>query len=145
MTSNRRRVQPPHPDSDASISERAATAAQAAAYRARDGVSRVLRAREVYQFSLDSGRPDVRGWQVLSKDGDRIGVLTSLLIDTRVRTIRYLGISLDAAGSRPVAEVLVPIGWTSRPDDQKVVVVHALSLAQLAAAPRVPTSPKKRA
>jgi hypothetical protein len=129
---------------DGSIGEQAAAAAQAAAHRARDSVSRVVRAREAPEFALGGHRPDVRGWQVHAKNGDRVGVLSSLFIDMRTRAVRYVGVSLDASRPRG-AEVLVPVGWVSRPDDRPIGVIHTLSRAQLLAAPRISKRPVTRA
>jgi hypothetical protein len=135
---------PPTHAREASISERAAHAAQAASHRARNSVSLVVRAREALEFTLGLDKPDVRGWPVYSKEGEPAGVVTSLFIDMRTRTIRYLGVSLQPPRAR-AAEVLIPIGWASRPDDRQVVVIHPLSLAQLAGAPRVSSRPITRA
>jgi hypothetical protein len=129
---------------DASVGEQAAVAVQAAAHRARDSVSRLVRVRDAQQFFFGSDRQDIRGWPVSSKDGEAVGHVASLFIDMRTRAIRYVGVSLDVLESRG-AEVLVPVGWMSRPDDRQSSVVHALSKDQLLAAPRISKRPVTKA
>jgi sporulation protein YlmC with PRC-barrel domain len=129
-----------------SIAEHAAEATRAAAQRARGMASEVLRAREIPEFSLGSERTDVRGWQVYSNDAELVGAVSSILIDMRTKMVRYLGIALRDSRTRiPNGEVLVPVGSVSRPDDRQVLVVNALSRAQLLAAPRVSNRPVTRA
>jgi sporulation protein YlmC with PRC-barrel domain len=144
MTSDGSHPPSTHPHG-ASIGERAAVAAQEAAHRARDKVSRLVRAREAREFAFGRDTPDIRGWPVYSNDGERVGVVGSLLIDMRTRAIRYLGVSVSTLRTRAAGEVLVPIGWASRSDDRHAIVVHGLTRAQLVAAPRVSRRPITRA
>jgi sporulation protein YlmC with PRC-barrel domain len=132
--------------SQGSIAEHAAAATQAAARRAAGASSGLLRAREIPAFALGHERTDVRGWQVYSNDAELVGSVASIFVDMRTKQVRYVGISMQAARTKtPGGEVLVPVGWVSRPDDRQVVVVNALSYAQLLAAPRVSNRPVTRA
>jgi uncharacterized protein (TIGR02271 family) len=38
---------------------------------------------------------DVRGWDVVARDGKKIGNVDDLLVDTTARKVRYLGVDLD--------------------------------------------------
>lgn len=128
------------------IAEKAAEASRAAAHRAAGVSSELLRAREIPSFTLGNDRTDVRGWQVYSNDAELVGTVSSIFVDMRAKAVRYIGISLHATRTKAQArEILVPIGWVSRPDDRQVVVVTALSSAQLMAAPRVSDRPVTRA
>lgn len=125
-----------------SIAERAPEAARASAHRAQRARSGLLRAREIGDFAMGTDRTDVRGWQVYSNDAELVGAVSSLFLDIRTKAVRYLGVALHRSSARvPAAEVLVPVGSACRPDDRQVVVIHALSRAQLLAAPRLPSRP----
>jgi sporulation protein YlmC with PRC-barrel domain len=124
------------------VAEQAAAAAKAVADRARRGASRLLRAREMADLTLGRDRTDIRGWQVYSNDAELVGAVSSIFIDARTKAVRYIGVALESARSRASRpEVLVPVGWVSRPDDRQVVVLTALSFAQISAAPRVSDRP----
>jgi sporulation protein YlmC with PRC-barrel domain len=129
-------------DARGEIAEQAAAAAKAAADRARRGASRLLRAREMSDTTLGRQRTDIRGWQVYSNDAELVGTVSSIFIDARTKAVRYIGVALEGSRSRNSrVEVLVPVGWVSRPDDRQIVVLTALSRAQLSAAPRVSDRP----
>lgn len=46
-------------------------------------------------FKVASDSTDVRGWDVLGRDGQKIGKVEHLLVDPGARTVRYLGVDLD--------------------------------------------------
>jgi len=78
---------------------------------------RLARIEELSGFAVAEGEPDVRGWEVIARDGQRIGVVDDLLVDTEDPQARYLEVCLDleldgAAGrtempARTVGETLV--------------------------------------
>lgn len=82
-------------------------------------------------YKVAEGDPDVRGWDVMDRDGGRIGEVDDLLVDTEALKVRYLEVRLDprlvhgtedgtaseelpatdwaAAGARPVLDANTPI------------------------------------
>lgn len=82
-------------------------------------------------YKVAEGDPDVRGWDVMDRDGSRIGEVDDLLVDTEALKVRYLEVRLDprlvhgtadgtaseelsatdwsAAGARPLRESITPI------------------------------------
>lgn len=46
-------------------------------------------------YRVAEGDPDVRGWDVMDRDGRRIGEVDDLLIDTEALKVRYLEVRLD--------------------------------------------------
>lgn len=63
-------------------------------------------------FKVADGDQDVRGWKVVARDGDTIGKVDDLLIDTTARRVRYLGVDLDRgllSGRSHSGKVLIPI------------------------------------
>jgi uncharacterized protein (TIGR02271 family) len=63
-------------------------------------------------FKVADNDQDVRGWKVIARDGDTIGKVDDLLIDTTARRVRYLGVDLDRSllsGRSHSGHVLIPI------------------------------------
>jgi uncharacterized protein (TIGR02271 family) len=63
-------------------------------------------------FKVADNDQDVRGWKVVARDGDTIGKVDDLLIDTNARRVRYLGVDLDRSllsGRSHSGKVLIPI------------------------------------
>jgi hypothetical protein len=46
-------------------------------------------------YKVAEGDPDVRGWDVMDRDGNRIGEVDDFLIDTEAMKVRYLEVRLD--------------------------------------------------
>jgi len=57
--------------------------------------------QELHGFEVVEGDPDVVGWEVIDRDGRRIGVVAELLADSENPSTRYLEVLLDhpAAGA----------------------------------------------
>jgi photosynthetic reaction center H subunit len=102
--------------------------------------SRVVPLKDMKDFKVAKGDPDVRGWEVLANDGRRIGKVDELLVDTAAMKVRYLDVDLDrdirgAMGGESLAgdmrndHVLIPIGSAQihERDDRVVVdLLHTL-------------------
>lgn len=46
-------------------------------------------------FKVAEHDQDVRGWDVVARDGKKIGKVDDLLVDTSMRKVRYLGVDMD--------------------------------------------------
>jgi len=65
-------------------------------------------------FKVASGNQDVRGWDVIARDGKKIGDVDDLLVDTTARKVRYVSVDLDrglmgALTGKTGGHVLIPI------------------------------------
>lgn len=66
-------------------------------------------------FRVAEHDQDVRGWDVVARDGKKIGNVDDLLVDVTARKVRYLGVDLDRGlfaslfSSGQSGHVLVPI------------------------------------
>lgn len=97
-----------------------------------DAIDRVVPLDQLDDFEVAEGDPDVRGWEVLSADGRRIGEVDNLLIDTGAMKVRYLDVDLEddvAAGED--RHILVPIGYARLDESEDQVFVDALSSTDL--------------
>lgn len=57
--------------------------------------SRATPLRNLRKYRVADGDPDVRGWEVVSGDGQRIGSVNDLLVDLAEGKVRYLDVQLD--------------------------------------------------
>jgi len=89
-----------------------------------DGV-RIAPLGTLDDFEVAQGYPDVRGWKVMSSDGQEVGKVHELLIDVDNLRTRYLDVRLtsELAATPGDRDVLVPIGTANVVDDQKLVRV----------------------
>src|SRR6476659_2922950 len=89
-----------------------------------DGV-RIAPLGALDDFEVAQGYPDVRGWKVMSSDGQDVGQVHELLIDVDNLRTRYLDVRLsnEIAATPGERDVLVPIGTANIVEDQKAVRV----------------------
>ena len=73
---------------------------------------------ELHGFEVIEGDPDVVGWEVITRDGRRIGVVAELLADPENPSDRYLEVLLDrpAAGGHSEAHDAVDVAKDSIPE-----------------------------
>jgi photosynthetic reaction center H subunit len=73
---------------------------------------RLFRLDELDKFEVAENDPDVRGWDVVGADGDKLGTVEELIVDPEARKVRYLDIhvinELSSAGGE--RHLLIPIG-----------------------------------
>ena len=67
---------------------------------------------ELHGFEVAEGDPDARGWDVVARDGRRIGEVAEVLADSEDRSVRYFQVQLDA-----LADEGGVIGQASVPGD----------------------------
>jgi len=105
----------------------------------------LLHSHDVEHFKIPDGDPDPRGWDVRTADGQTLGKVEELMVDTTTGRVRYLEVKVDKdvvkAGGREWA--LVPVGAARLDDDRDDVVVN-LSLADIAGIPAYERGPVSR-
>lgn len=102
-----------------------------------DDNPRVAALGDLGDFKVAEGFPDPRGWDVAGADGQKIGKVHELIVDTGAMRTRYLDISLDSDAARGSGDrdVLVPIGAARVSDSDDRVMLDSLSAAELASMP----------
>lgn len=87
-------------------------------------------------FKVASGNQDVRGWDVIARDGKKIGDVDDLLVDTSARKVRYVSVDLDrglmgALTGKASGHVLIPIEDISF-DSGNRVMLNSISSSETA-------------
>ena len=101
-------------------------------------------------FDVAEGYPDIRGWDVVSRDGQKLGKVDDLVVSTSQMRVLYIDVDVDrslrdsvqnAMTNKEGAQVerghaLVPIGTADLDDANDRVMVSSLAGADLGAYPR---------
>jgi photosynthetic reaction center H subunit len=93
-------------------------------YETDDGI-RIAPLSALDDFEVAEGYPDIRGWRVVSADGQEVGKVHDLLIDVDQMRTRYLDVRLtkELAAAPGDRDVLVPIGTAEVVEGKDVVRV----------------------
>jgi sporulation protein YlmC with PRC-barrel domain len=83
-------------------------------------------------FDIVDGQPDIRGWDVKLANGDRVGKVKELIIDTQQKKVRYMVLDthknkLDLEDRR----MLIPIGMAQLHSEDDDVVLPGVQVTQL--------------
>jgi uncharacterized protein (TIGR02271 family) len=102
---------------------------------ANEPMDRVVPLDELNDFKVADGDPDVRGWDVVSSDGRKVGEVDQLLVDRAAMKVRYLDVDLDDELAGDERHVLVPIGYARLDRDDNRVLIDTVSSSDLVALP----------
>lgn len=93
----------------------------------RNKTRHLARLDDMDEYEIADGEPDIRGWEVRSVDGRRIGTVNGLLVDTEAMMVRYVELELnqELAVDDDHRHAILPIG-TARLDDEKDEMVVSL-------------------
>jgi photosynthetic reaction center H subunit len=92
---------------------------------------------DMSDFKVADNDPDVRGWDVISADGRKIGEVEDLIVDTSAMKVRYLDVDVDKDyRADKDHRILIPIGQAQLHEKEDHVHVNALSSTEVRAAPR---------
>lgn len=87
------------------------------------------RLRDLTDFEVADGNPDVRGWAVRGGDGQALGTVFELIVEPEAMKVCYLDVELDSRFRINEHEnhILLPIGVASLDADGDNVFVPALN------------------
>ena len=87
-------------------------------------------------FEIVKGEPDIRGWDVRYKNGERIGAVEELILDAKAKKVRYMVVDLDENELRlEHRKILVPIGFAELDKTTDDVLIPNVSVDQLCRLP----------
>lgn len=85
-------------------------------------------------YEVSDNDSDVRGWDVIASDGQRIGEVQELLVETSARRVRYLVVDVDRSlrsGSGQGGNVLIPVEGVRLDDRNHKVLVSSVGSTNL--------------
>lgn len=90
--------------------------------------SQLERLEDLHHYKVAKGDANIRGWEVRTADGVKVGKVESLIADTGAMKVRYFEVELDkhALNLDDKRYVILPIG-TARLDDNDDCVLLAAS------------------
>jgi photosynthetic reaction center H subunit len=90
--------------------------------------ARVAPLSDLNDYEVSDHDPDVRGWDVLSADGRKIGEVEDLIVDTGAMKVRYLDVEVDKDyRADKDHRILIPVGQARLHESEDHVHVNALS------------------
>ncbi|GGF16086.1 PRC-barrel domain-containing protein [Hymenobacter cavernae] len=87
------------------------------------------RLRDLSDFEVADGSPDVRGWSVRGGDGKKFGEVYELIVEEDALKVRYLDIELDVALNVNDRDrhILLPIGVAALDEEGDNIFVPSLT------------------
>jgi hypothetical protein len=107
--------------------------------------------RDLKDWKIADGEPDIRGWLVILPDGQLAGRVEDLVVDTDDMAVRYLELKVlhEVAGTEDDTYLLVPVSAARLDEEDPVVIVDRLPTPGITRAPAfgrgVPTREQERA
>lgn len=95
--------------------------------RERDVTPQLVHLDDMNDFQVADGDPDIRGWDVRTADGEKIGKVKDLVVDTGLMKVRYIEASIDkdVLNASEDRHVLIPIGSARLDDDEDDVYLSS--------------------
>ncbi len=94
---------------------------------------------EMDDYEIADGDPDIKGWDVRASNGDKIGDVEDLLVDSATMRVRYIEVKLekDLVSDNNRRHALIPIGAARLNEDKDDVLISLASERLLALPPYV--------
>lgn len=105
---------------------------------ARDNEDRHLfRLRELEDYVVADNEPDVRGWDLVDGEKEKIGVIDEFIVDKDEKKVRYLDVvaTRDLSIEGGERHFIVPIGVAKINDQNKNVIVREVDKETLMSIP----------
>lgn len=80
---------------------------------------------EMDDYEIADGEPDIVGWDVRAANGDKIGDVEDLLVDSATLRVRYVEVKLekDLVPNKDRRHALIPIGAARLNEDEDDVLI----------------------
>lgn len=91
----------------------------------------LARLDELDNYEVADGNADIRGWDVRTQDGRKVGTVEELIVDTTALRARYMEVKLhrDFAGGDEERWALIPIGTAQLDEKEDEVIVDRIPAA----------------
>lgn len=114
-----------------------ARASQRSSGRSTGVLRRLAPLNDLPSYKVADGDPDVRGLDVETTDGEKIGEVHDLIVDVAAMKVRYLDVDVDNAllDTEEDWHILVPVGCATLNADADVIDLTNVSSADLPSIP----------
>ena len=91
----------------------------------------LARLDELENYEVADGNADIRGWDVRTQDGRKVGTVEELIVDTAALKARYMEVKLDKdfVGGDEERWALIPIGTAQLDEKEDDVIVDRVPAA----------------
>lgn len=91
---------------------------------------RLVHLKEASDLEVAEGDSDIRGWDMCTRDGQKIGTVEDLVVDTSLMRVRFIAgeVMLDDGSRESTRRVLIPIESAQLDEEEDNVIVE-LSVA----------------
>lgn len=91
---------------------------------------RLVHLKEASDLEVAEGDSDIRGWDMCTRDGQKIGTVEDLVVDTSLMRVRFIAgeVMLDDGSRDSTRRVLIPIE-SAQLDEKDDNVIVGLSMA----------------
>ena len=88
---------------------------------------------ELDDFQVAKEYPDIRGWEIVGGDGEKLGKVVDLIADVKQMKIRYIDVDVkkDILEDDEVFHILIPLGVAILNRDDHNVIVTGITRANL--------------
>lgn len=85
------------------------------------------------EFKVAKEHPDVRGWDIVGGDGEKLGKVKDLIVDVNLMKVRYLDVDLrkNILDDDEVHHILIPIGGVILNREDHNVIVTSITRSNL--------------
>lgn len=115
--------------------DKTTTSGRAATNPGSGATAHLCRLHDLHDYKIAHGEPHVRGWHVKTADGQKVGKVDDLIVDTDAMQVRYLDVELDRKSLKLNEDrhVLLPIRDARLDEYEDEVLLGAMTAIQLAA------------
>ena len=98
---------------------------------------RLLRLEEMKRYRVSKGEPDIRDWEVVTRDHRKVGKVHDLIVDTSTMKVRYLDVIVSSKFLEAPSDshVLIPIAGATLDDDDNRVYLDEVATSHLSSLP----------
>ncbi len=91
----------------------------------------LARLGDLSDYEVSDDDPDVRGWDVVDRQGISLGSVDELIVDQDALKVRYLSVQLDRSTGATQPYRLIPVGLATLDESEDVVILKSMNIQNL--------------
>lgn len=90
---------------------------------------RLFKLRDLNDYKVSDDDPDVRGWQVVDRDNQKVGEVAELIVNPAQRRVKYLEVAAvnSLSSQRAERHMLIPIGMAVIDEEDDTVRIPEIA------------------